>query len=464
MNESPGSRRFAQDERGVTVILLALSLTALLAVIAFAVDLGYARQSVRNNQAVGDAASLAAARDLPTGAANPVRAQVARLKAIEFAANSVGEPVPTPACSGNTCTAGTGEYTFVVTTPFDGSSVGSSVPPHRLVRVEICRANPQFFGQFAGGTPDEVCRVSVARFEEVQPGIGIGILSLHPTAECAMRINGNNVVTVTGGAVLANSDDDNAVCGSSPNGGGNFTLNADLVSVVGGIGMPAQERINATVVEGTDPVPDPFADLPDSPCHAPAIASCDPITLRPITTGTCTTTAMTPGRFATRCDLGGNGTTNLLPGVYWFEAGLDPGNRDLRCPTCSAAAGGVLMYFNGGTLSHSGNGTVDLLPYQQSQLLLTGRQGTVADRYVGMSVYQRRGNATAMTVGGTTGSGLGTIYAAGARINMHGTVDRVVDGIIIGRTLDFQGTTTTRVNPPPGGPRTDPVRLAALEY
>jgi hypothetical protein len=68
-----------------------------------------------------------------------------------------------------------------------------------------------------------------------------------------------------------------------------------------------------------------------------------------------------------------------------------------------------------------------------------------------------------MTVGGTTGQGLGSIYARAARINLHGNVTRVIDGIVIGNLVDFQGNTTTTVNPPSSGPRTDPIIDVGLE-
>ena len=68
-----------------------------------------------------------------------------------------------------------------------------------------------------------------------------------------------------------------------------------------------------------------------------------------------------------------------------------------------------------------------------------------------------------MTVGGTAGSGLGSIYARNAGINLHGNVVRNIDGIIVGDRIDFDGNTTTTVNPPPGGPTTDPITDVGLE-
>jgi len=53
------------DERGVVLILVALSLVVICVVAAFAVDFGNARQTARQTQASVDAAALAGSKDLP---------------------------------------------------------------------------------------------------------------------------------------------------------------------------------------------------------------------------------------------------------------------------------------------------------------------------------------------------------------------------------------------------------------
>ena len=113
------------------------------------------------------------------------------------------------------------------------------------------------------------------------------------------------------------------------------------------------------------------------------------------------------------------------------------------------------MYFYNGSLSHTGNGTVQLLPYQAGQ--------TAGSTYAGLSIYQRRSNGTVMSLGGTAGSGMGSIYALGARITMRGTSDRVIDGIVVAGSYEFQGNSTTTVNTSPTGPTTEPELDIGLE-
>ncbi len=74
---SRGQARLRRDE-GVTIVLFALSLTVLLGMAAFVIDLGAARQEALNAQAVADGASLAGSQDLPVSAANDAKALAAR--------------------------------------------------------------------------------------------------------------------------------------------------------------------------------------------------------------------------------------------------------------------------------------------------------------------------------------------------------------------------------------------------
>jgi Flp pilus assembly protein TadG len=60
--------RRARGERGQVLLVMALALVALLGVAAFAIDVGYAYYAKRQLQSATDAAALAGAQDLPTGA------------------------------------------------------------------------------------------------------------------------------------------------------------------------------------------------------------------------------------------------------------------------------------------------------------------------------------------------------------------------------------------------------------
>jgi Flp pilus assembly protein TadG len=454
----------ARGDRGAVLVLSVLLMTSLIGVTAFVVDLGNARQTARHTQGAADAAALAGSQDLPSGVANPTMALKARNTARTYAVSSLGGSAAGAPCdsqAGYTCTFTVGAATVTATTPY--TLAGSAVDPNSLLRVTICKDTPALFSKVWAAGSNAVCRESVARTLVTTAGVGVGLVAMSPSLQCAVSINGNNTVTITGGALLANSTANPAICGSSASACGSMDLNATLVSASGTVSDCVETIVTTgpnpgTVVEGADSFGDPFLSLPDTVCTSPSTVAggCTTATspLVPTATGSCSS-SMTPGYFATGCSFNGNGTVTMTPGVYWFNDNFDPGGRDVTCPTCSSAAGGVLMYFYNGSLSHTGNGTVDLLPYQAGQ--------TSGNLYAGMSVYQRRTNDTTMTLGGNASSGLGSIYALAATVNMHGNVVRTINGIIVANRFDFNGNTTTTVNPPPGGVTTDPILDIGLE-
>ena len=443
-----------RGERGAVLVLSVLLMTGLLGVTAFVVDLGNARQTARNVQGAADAAALAGSQDLPLAALDPAMALTARNTARTYAASSLGDNAAGPACAsqGDTCTFTVGAATVTATTPYALND--SMVPSYNLVRVEICEANPAQFSKVWSADPITVCRESVARRIQDAPGTEIGMMAMNPTT-CTVQFNGNTEVVIQGGALLSNSTSNPAICMS---GGGcaNFTLTAELVAAGGTITDCVDAQNVGSVVEGADSFPDPFAALPDTVCLPLAATACNGATPSvPTAVGVCGL-AMSPGYFGSGCSSpNGNNTVNMAPGVYWFNGSFNPRNNNVRCPTCSAAAGGVLMYFYNGSLSHTGNGTVQLLPYQAGQ--------TAGSTYAGLSIYQRRSNLTVMSLGGTAGSGMGSIYALGARITMIGTSDREIDGIVVAGSYEFQGNSTTTVNTSPTGPTTEPELDIGLE-
>lgn len=442
-------RRRAEGDAGVVIVLFAMLLTTLLVLAALVVDLGYARQSSRHAQGSMDAAVLAGVRELPSSTSanpltDPANATAGRANAAEFAWKSLFEgtppPIPTPTCTVNRCVYETSPFTVTIETPYFLPSSG--IASRFLIYAEACRRSPNFFaGAFGGSTP-VVCRSAVARKVQAAPGTGIGIITLGPTG-CTIQLNGNNDITVTGGAVLANSSGSPAIC-SQGSGCGSWVINAALVAAVGTVtcegNMPG-----AAVVENSTSVADPYIGVPDNPCAAVALVPCTSGV--PTTLGSCGG-AKLPGRYVGGCDLGGgNAPVNLSPGVYWFEGNFNIRNHDVRCPTCTAN-NGVLLYFHTGTLDGGGNGQIITPPY---------RAHGDTSPYAGLSVYQRRSNTTTMTFGGTTGNVLGSIYTAGAQLNMHGNVNRQVLGLIVALAIDINGTTNTDVTPPPTGPQTAPV-------
>jgi Flp pilus assembly protein TadG len=76
----------ARDDRGQTVVLVALSMTVLLGMGALAIDVGHARYTYRELQATTDSAALAAAHAMPTATAST---QITGLSATQTSFSSV---------------------------------------------------------------------------------------------------------------------------------------------------------------------------------------------------------------------------------------------------------------------------------------------------------------------------------------------------------------------------------------
>lgn len=456
-------RARAREDSGVVMVLVAISMLALLVFVALVIDLGYSRQAARHEQGAMDAASLAGARQLPSGTVadpvnDPIAAQSARNKAAIFAWGSLFEgtvpAVPSPTCTGNRCVYASPPFSVTIETPY--TVAGSGIEARHLIYTQACRPSEAFFSQAFGASSTTVCRSSVARRVVVSPGAGIGMISLSPTG-CGIELNGSNTITVNAGAVISNSSAEPAIC-SQGVGCGSWDIFASVVQAVGTVACEGNMP-GASVVEHGSTVADPYAAVPDTPCSTvnplgASVAALLPCTgMVPDTPGTCGS-AMLPGRLVGGCDLGGGGgAVTLTPGIYWFEGNFDIRNHDVSCPTCTVN-NGVLLYFHTGTMDGGGNGRINLRPL---------RDHSDASPYAGLSIYQRRTNTTTMIFGGTTGNTLGSVYVKGAELDMHGDVDRIVNGLIVANNIDVAGTTTNTVTPPPNAPTTDPVIDVGLQ-
>src|SRR5437867_4428045 len=83
--------RRRDDERGFTIVFVALTIVVMLTFVAFAVDLGNAKQKRRNAQNAADGAALAAARDLTNvSLAMSVRESTAVATAKSYVAGTYG--------------------------------------------------------------------------------------------------------------------------------------------------------------------------------------------------------------------------------------------------------------------------------------------------------------------------------------------------------------------------------------
>jgi Flp pilus assembly protein TadG len=140
------------DERGVTMVIFALLIVALLIIVAIVIDLGNARQQKRQLQNAADAAALAGAGDLGT-----VNAANACTTAYSYSYNNMQLGTAPSSCP-TSSTAG--NVTISVTTPYTGPPAFSA---SSLVNVRACKDVGTSFARIIGVTSVHVCGNATAR-------------------------------------------------------------------------------------------------------------------------------------------------------------------------------------------------------------------------------------------------------------------------------------------------------------
>jgi hypothetical protein len=153
-----GARR--RDERGLVVVVCALTMAVLLTVVAIVIDVGYARQEAAESQHAADAAALAAAPALLDDEDDAFDA------AVDYLARSLGRSstATTTTCrpSAPPADATTGQQTRCY--EIDGDYVEVTVHYHGTDRVRVLSAqhSPAFLGGIVGDDELEVSRAAVA--------------------------------------------------------------------------------------------------------------------------------------------------------------------------------------------------------------------------------------------------------------------------------------------------------------
>ena len=195
-----------QSRQGTVSVIVAICLTALIGIAAFALDGGLIQHNRRTTQAAADAAALAAANDLsvnfPTysGLDGPGTA-LAKAKAIAAANGFDNDGI-------------TNKVTVNIP-PITGLHAG--LVGHAEVNIEFYQERA-FSAVWGSGKILVASRaVAVGKWSPFRNGI----LVLDPSSPAALNTNGNGVMTVTNADIIVNS---NAVDGAVATGGG--SLNA----------------------------------------------------------------------------------------------------------------------------------------------------------------------------------------------------------------------------------------------
>ncbi|MEY2420986.1 MAG: hypothetical protein QOI95_1053 [Acidimicrobiaceae bacterium] len=238
----------ATRDAGVVLPFVALSMIALLTVVAIVIDLGATRSFRRDTRLAADAGATAGA----LGVKDTTGTGVPCITAMAYAFRDVGGTQPSSAaiasacgsmtatCSGTsarTATMTVDSTTITVTNPvpdgsplMDGTSLGSGVTqgvnatvdgvPCDRVGVQITRPQPSFFRGIMSSSPGTYTVHSVARYSpNAQPGsIPPALVALNQTACKAIDAGSNgNIVLVSNsvGPGIAYSDSNGPGCSGS---------------------------------------------------------------------------------------------------------------------------------------------------------------------------------------------------------------------------------------------------------
>jgi Flp pilus assembly protein TadG len=486
-------RAVGRGDDGVSLILVALSLVAILGIVAVVVDLGNARQVRRGEQSGVDAAALAAARDLPVKSDNTTtrttKQSQARNTAMIYAVHNLVSPTATPPTCGNsvTCTGTVGKVDLTVTTPWNPTTM--SLPANTsdssyigYVYVQACQNTASFFAPVVGQRSPRVCRSAVGRYLSTGAQFDYGLVSTDPSKCGALQFEGNSSTVLTSnGAVMVNSNCASGNTQALDSSGTSWQLQfvdtsgnkvPGYVGVVGGATLaPCDPLTQTTKCTSTVPTTglSPFGDPLDG-LTAPANPGGTP--------KTCDNNGgdITPGLYS-GCKVTSNGANlNMQPGVYYINGDLTFTGGDISCvdgPTmkCTGPASpspytnatgsdpaGILIFVTG-TITLTGNGRVYLPPYSSS--CTPKYTGTCYD---GLSLWQT-GSSTA-TINGTNNFGIGTVYVPNALLKANGSGGSAqvnITGIVVSDTVLISGTFGFNISVPQTAPNTDPEISFGLE-
>jgi Flp pilus assembly protein TadG len=370
--------KILRDERGQTLIFVALALSCVLGLVGVATDVGLLFHFKRNLQIAADSAAIAGALQLKI---NTAAVSSAAMAAAAKNGVSSGVAVNNPPSSG----------------PHSASAA--------YVEVIITQSEPLFFARVLGLSSMNVAARAVAT-----NGASNGCMYTLGTSGTGILMNGTVDLTATTCSIIDDSSNSQALLAN-----GTVTLDARSIGVVGGVTNNGGNSITPTPVTGIVPVSNPLASL--TPPVNPG--GCVQLTVQ--------STATVPQGCYSKLTINGSPTVTLNPGVYYITGSMvvngnptvngtgvtiylassaasftDNGNTtlNLSAPT-SGALNGILFYQNPSdtnTLTINGSSTSSLqgIFYAPTANLVVNGSGST-------SFY------TAFVVGSLTFNGTGTL-------------------------------------------------------
>jgi hypothetical protein len=402
--------------RGTVAVIVAVCLTVMLTAVAFSVDGGIILEERRQVQAACDAAALAGASDLYAN----------------FPVNQGLDPSHTASASAKSI-ASTNGFTDKVNADIDvriPPTTGKFAGQAGYIEVVITYNQPRYFSTILGSDRIPVQARAVARGQWVP--FNDGIIILDPTDPSSLLANGTGSanVNVLGAAIIVDSNSSTAAVTV----GNAIIADPSKPTYITGTSPGYIGTIKDTIYTGVPPTPDPLAYL-----QPPNTSG---LTVQQVNRSGGGAITLYPGIYNSQVSFTGNDVVVMTPGIYYFNNGFSvSGNASLT-------GTGVTMYMNGGALSITGNGSVDLSP------------PTTGD-YKGISYFQSHTDtATALIAGNGLYNVTGTVYVPNAIFDAQGNGDVSISGQVVSWQMVAGGNGNININWPAGP--TAPTRIIQL--
>lgn len=369
--------------RGTVAVIVAVSLVAILGVVAISVDGGSMLTEKRQSQTVADAAALAAASDLfenywynsgddPSGSASASALAIA-------AANGYKND-------------GINSVVSVKIPPETGFYKGKRGYVEVIVEYKFKRGFSAVFGS------DDIPIRSRAVAIGMPVAADVGILVLDPSKRSALNTQGSAVSIVKGTPVIVNSKHSE---GTVVGGGG--MIEADKFVLSGDWTTPGGGQLIGPVFKDRPPTEDPLKDIPPPDPNKLATQSKKKIQY------SSGDHYLQPGIYKGGINVSGTGNLTLEPGVYYMDGG------GFQFTGQGKLVGKNVMIYN------------QPRPGQADGISVTGQgsmilSGPTSGPYQGLTFFQNRTSNVTGEVAGTGGetSITGTFYFPGALLKING--------------------------------------------
>lgn len=381
--------RLRPNRAGTVTVVVAVSMTAILSVVALSLDGGMMLDKRRQVQTAGDAAALAAANDLysrwftnfTSGLDNDsLTSHIAAQKAatangFENGVNGCVVTVNIPPLSG----------------PFTG----------QIGHVEVLISYPQkrFFSRIFGSEDVPIGARSVARGKRTS--IKQAILVLNPTGSSAFSAGGNGNVTVVGAPIQVNSTASDAMIANGGGSVGGVIADSFNVGGIPGWTTTGGGSFVGPINSNSPPIPDPYFNLP-----APDPSTMIKRSTKRLLHSGASTIILNPGVYTGGIAITG-GNVILNPGIYYMDGG------GFSVTGQGGVSGSEVMIYNAPLASNdkisiAGTGIVNL------SAMTTGP-------YAGILLWQDRTSTVQMEVAGSGASSMsGLFYCAAANLKVTG--------------------------------------------